>query len=202
MTTAPQVRPATLGASVAFASLAATRLADAAFDVGLDIGFSLAIAAIAGVVATVAASASATATRRSGELVAAPDTLGPTPVLYELFAGEIHLDLTGARRTGRPAVVYANLRFGEIEVRVPDDAFVEVHTRGLIGDAAVFGETSGGFRARQDVVPIDDPDLVLHLVVTVGDVKVVYGPASGGRVAPDGAAEPTALDPEHPGGRA
>ncbi|MDY7106424.1 MAG: LiaF-related protein [Actinomycetota bacterium] len=193
----PSARPATLGASVAFGVLAASRLADAAFDIGLSIGLSLGIAAVAGVLAAVGASANVVVARRSGELHVAPEELGPDPTLYELVAGEIHLDLTNTRLSGTPTVVHANLRAGEIEVAVPDDRIVEVHTRGLVGEATVFGDRSNGLRPRRDVVPVPEPDLVLHLVVTVGEIEVTWRnrepevpePGVGPRARPN-AAEP------------
>lgn len=179
----PHARPLTLGAGVAFLSLAATRLAAAAFDTDLAIGASLAIAGVAGLVATVVGTVNVAAARRSGELRAAPEVIGPEPLFHELVAGGLHLDLTGARLASAPAIVHANLRVGEIEVLVPDDLVVEVHTRGLIGEAVVFGASSRGLRPRRDLVTDLEPDLVLHLMVTIGEIRVVQRPAGGARLA-------------------
>lgn len=99
----------------------------------------------------------------------APDDLRPR---YELFAGELVLDLADLDLDGEDLDVAGRVTLGELRVVVPDDVTVEVVARARAGAILVLGDevASGGDLSRR--LTIDGPEGadVLHL-----DLEVVFG---------------------------
>lgn len=90
---------------------------------------------------------------------------------YRWGIGSMTLDLrdTSADLSGR--TVAASVAIGELIVYVPADMDVDIDAHAGIGEARVFGETSGGFDSGVQVTGGQDA-LTLDLDVAIGKVEV------------------------------
>lgn len=114
----------------------------------------------------------------TGERLFAPRTAAQLLPAYELFAGEMTLDLSRLP-LDRPTRVRAEVGAGRIEVRVPEETSTRVHAAVEIGEVTIFG-------ARQEGADLDvtrrrgtgDGLLDLDLSSSVGEIVVVAVPST------------------------
>jgi phage shock protein PspC (stress-responsive transcriptional regulator) len=115
----------------------------------------------------------------AGDRVYTPADAAQVLPNYHLSAGDSTLDLR--RLTGGETIrTSVELGMGNAEVRVPDNANVEVHCTANVGNVDCLGHRSSGVRPRQDVT--DDgaggpggPRLVLDVHNGLGNVVVRRG---------------------------
>jgi phage shock protein PspC (stress-responsive transcriptional regulator) len=115
----------------------------------------------------------------SGERLFAPRTAAQLLPAYELFAGEMTLDLSRLP-LDRPTRVRAEVGAGSIEVRVPEETSTRVHAAVDIGEVSIFGAREEG--ADLDVTRLrgtGDGLLDLDLSSSVGEIVVVTVPSTG-----------------------
>ncbi|MFC5747129.1 PspC domain-containing protein [Actinomadura rugatobispora] len=90
---------------------------------------------------------------RYGEVEWRPADAARTQQDYKIAAGSGRLDLTALPlRPGQRVHVTAEITFGELDVRVPRSARVEVDARVLLGDLDLAGRTISGPNARAEQV--------------------------------------------------
>ncbi|MQA93537.1 MAG: PspC domain-containing protein [Streptosporangiales bacterium] len=163
----------------------------------ITIGLGLVLAAflgrgrglvVLGTIASVALTGTTTqelTPNRFGAVVWRPAAAAEIDGPYRLTAGTATLDLTGLRLdSGQSVQVRATVRFGRLEVRVPQGSEVTVHGSAGVGDVQVGDHVQGGVRVRIDRVlepdralPRKAPRIELDVQTTLGDLEVRRVPA-------------------------
>lgn len=139
----------------------------------------LALAAVAGV----AAAADLELEGGVGERTYRPTTLAQVDEPFELSAGRLELDLRDLPLAPGGTPVEVQLGFGELVVRVPDDAPVRVQARAAGGDLNVLGRDQNGLDVETDVEErgrgaATSARLDLDAQVGFGEITVVRGDQS------------------------
>lgn len=93
---------------------------------------------------------------------------------YELGVGQLVVDLT---RLEEDVDVEASVGIGELRVRVPADAALEVDAHVGAGNVSVLGEEDDGVdvTVERDVPGAEGPTMRLELDVGLGEVRVEHG---------------------------
>jgi hypothetical protein len=92
---------------------------------------------------------------------------------FGLGIGSMTIDLREVPLPDEPTTVEAGVGIGELVVRVPDGATVEVHARAGAGEVVVDREARSGVGVDlRDRIEGSDPEVVLRLEVSVGLGKV------------------------------
>jgi phage shock protein PspC (stress-responsive transcriptional regulator) len=98
---------------------------------------------------------------------------------YEQSIGQLTLDLTALELPPGRTEVTARVGIGDLVVRVPGDARVDVTAEVTAGEAEVFGMSRDGWNTELDVVEAgpsaDAPTLVLEADVGFGHLEVQRG---------------------------
>jgi len=90
---------------------------------------------------------------------------------YRWGIGSMTLDLRGATADLDGRTVEASVAIGQLIVYLPEGMSVEINAHAGIGEARVFGETSGGF-GSDVLVSGGEGALILELDVAIGKVEV------------------------------
>lgn len=110
-----------------------------------------------------------------GERLEQPTSAAQLQDRYELALGEMTLDLGTIDLPAGTTTVTASVGAGELRVRLPEAASVEVHAEVGAGESRILGETRSGLAVQHDVtadVAGSEAVLELHLSVTAGEVEV------------------------------
>lgn len=111
-----------------------------------------------------------------GGAIYRPATVEAIPRTISHDAGEIVIDLTDLEPAMfddlDPVSISVEHGVGEILVEVPEGVVVDATASAGVGDIDIFDSSSDGI-APELSVPAADPDIVLDIVVGVGDVNVV-----------------------------
>lgn len=124
----------------------------------------------------------------SGERSHTPATAGDLTD-YELFAGELNLDLTDMRwdeSSRTPVETEVGVAFGQINVVVPSDVVVEFDGRALAGQVSLFNRHHAGLNAHLAEVagPSGGPRLILESDVMFGQISVERASTPARQVRP------------------
>ena len=111
-----------------------------------------------------------------GEFTYAPPSSGALRPEYQVFAGQVGLDLRAGDFGGRSTDVNAEVGFGQLVVLVPSKVRVEVDAKLGAGELTAFGETKDGLQPRLNRVSRGassaDGVLRLHLKGGAGQIEV------------------------------
>jgi len=115
-----------------------------------------------------------------GDRTEVPRTADSVQTRYESGVGDVTLDLTqiDLADLDRPITTTINAGVGDVEVLVPASADVRVSVSNGLGEADVFGQSSGGTFAGTGSDPWtgdDTPEIVLTVESGIGDVEVSRG---------------------------
>ncbi|MCW2581333.1 MAG: hypothetical protein JWQ53_123 [Klenkia sp.] len=115
-----------------------------------------------------------------GDRTEIPQTADTVPSRYESGVGDVTLDLTqlDLADLDRPITTRIDAAVGDVEVLVPASADVRVSVANGLGEADVFGQSSGGTFAGTGSDPWtgdDTPEIVLSVESGIGDVEVSRG---------------------------
>jgi phage shock protein PspC (stress-responsive transcriptional regulator) len=111
-----------------------------------------------------------------GERLRSPATVADLKPAYHLTAGRLVLDLRDTELPAGDVNVKANVGFGELIVRVPRAAEVDVHAHVAAGDMRLFGHEDNGMDVDADTRRrggVLDPRVHLNLRVGFGSVRVI-----------------------------
>ncbi len=111
-----------------------------------------------------------------GEFTYRPSSAGALRPEYQVFAGQVGLDLRAVDFGGRSTDVNAEVGFGQLVVLVPSKVRVEVDAKLGAGELTAFGETKDGLQPRLNRVSRGassaDGVLRLHLKGGAGQIEV------------------------------
>jgi len=112
-----------------------------------------------------------------GDRTQRPATLADVNSRYRLGIGDLTVDLSSVRLPRGETHVAATVGIGELLVRVPRDASVEIDGRAQGGDVRLLGQEDHGTRVREQVVEHTGSGrvLVLDARVGFGQVRVERG---------------------------
>lgn len=112
---------------------------------------------------------------RVGEQTIQPVTVEEVQARYSHGMGTLTIDLRDLQfEPGFDLDLEASNGIGDLVVRVPEEAALDVSARVGVGSASAAGRSSDGFGARLEVrVPADGPSIRLDLSVGIGEIRVV-----------------------------
>jgi hypothetical protein len=111
-----------------------------------------------------------------GERIVTPASAGELGDEVRLGVGKLLVDLTDPRLAGGPVDVEASVGIGQLLIRVPADANVEVDGHAALGNVHLFGNDTGGFDVDRAVtVPGGGAHIVVDANVGIGEVRVERG---------------------------
>lgn len=110
---------------------------------------------------------------RVGEQTIQPVTIDEVQASYSHGIGTLTIDLRELELESSLDLEASN-GIGDLVVRMPEGAALDVSARVGVGSASVAGRSSDGFGARLEVrVPGDEPIIRLDLSVGIGEIRVV-----------------------------
>lgn len=116
----------------------------------------------------------------TGERTFTPVSVAETAGGYRLGAGQMRIDLR-EMDWSQPVRIRATVGVGELDVTVPPDVRVDVHSHVAAGDIVLFGQERNGTDVTFDKVdgsPTATKSLVLEAEASFGEIRVDRAPAA------------------------
>jgi phage shock protein PspC (stress-responsive transcriptional regulator) len=110
-----------------------------------------------------------------GDHYYAPVTVAEVRSEYRSLGGRLSLDLTGMQTGPRIIHISASVAVGQLMVRLPEGASVEIHSRVGAGDSSVLGSLQDVGTSLDNVFMrhgLDQPTYILDLQAGIGEVYV------------------------------